>query len=384
MGKIIFAPQSRDSRSELQKWRMKRTNKVPNGLAQFNLAAYQLEAGLATNPTSDEDVMLQYFSSVHSPLLKTIAASSSSAPSPQKIGVVFSGRQAPGCHDLLCGLADMIGSHGKLMGIVGGTQGLFAKHAVELTPDMCRSYKGTGGLDLLGRTVDRMKSDDELEKARKACEELQLTGLVLVGGTRTHTDAAYLTEFFKKKGQNTTIIGVPCGIEGSMVNEFVEASVGFDSSSKAMAQLVGNTASDGSSARKYYYFLKMMDGSSTGGKIPTSHVALEVALLTKPNLLLLTEEVDGKRMSLRDLVCHIANIVEHRAADGKNFGTIIVAEGLLEAIPEFRNLISELEGIPMPSPVETVLQHLTSSRRSCCWSVRVTLLCSWVNLRLSD
>lgn len=145
---------------------------------------------------------------------------------------------------------------------------------------------------------------------------------------------------------------------------FVEACIGFDSSAKAMAQLVGNTAIDGSSARKYYYFLKMMDGSSTGGKIPSSHVALEVALLTKPNLLLLTEEVDEKRMSLRDMVAHIATMVEQRAAAGKNFGTIIVAEGLLEAIPEFRNLITELEAIKMPCPVEQVLPQLTSWSRA--------------------
>jgi diphosphate--fructose-6-phosphate 1-phosphotransferase len=182
---------------------------------------------------------------------------------------------------------------------------------------------------------------------------------VLVGGTRTHTDAAYLAEFFKKQKHSTTVVGVPCGIEGSMVNEFVEGCIGFDSSCKAMAQLVGNTAIDGSSARKYYYFLKMMDGSSTGGKSATSHVALEVALMTKPNLLLLTEEVDDKRMSLRDVVNHIANIVEQRAADGKNFGTIIVAEGLLEAIPEFRSLIAELEATPMPCPVDKLLPLLT-------------------------
>lgn len=149
-----------------------------------------------------------------------------------------------------------------------------------------------------------------------------------------------------------------------MVNEFVEACIGFDSSAKAMAQLVGNTAIDGSSARKYYYFLKMMDGSSTGGKTATSHVALEVALLTKPNLLLLTEEVEERRMSLREVVKTVAEVVEQRAAAGKNFGTIIVAEGLLEAIPEFRNLISELEAIPMPSPVEEVMAQLTQWSRA--------------------
>jgi 6-phosphofructokinase 1 len=359
MGKILFAPQTKESRSDLQQWRSQRKPRVPTELAKFDLAAYRLEKGISTEVTADEEVMKKYFSSVDEPLLRTVDAGSSSTISPQKIGVVFSGRQAPGCHNLLCGLADMIGSHGQLIGFVGGTQGLFAKHSVELTKEMCDSYRGTGGLDLLGRTVDRVKSKEELEDARKACADLNLTGLIFVGGTRTNTDAAYVAEYFKKHDQNTNVIGVPAGIEGSMVSEFVEASLGFDSSAKAMAQLVGNTAVDGSSARKYYYFLKMMDGSSTGGKTPTSHVALEVALLTKPNLLLLTEEVDEKRMSLQDVVSHIATVVEQRAAAGKNFGTIIVAEGLLAAIPEFRNLITELDSIPMPCPVAEVLPQLT-------------------------
>jgi len=376
MGKINFAPQPRDSRSEMQQWRMTRKYRVPKSLQKFDLAAYELEKGIATEVTKDyggqtglkstsEEEMLKHFSTVKAPLLKAVAAEGQTSKIlPQRIGVVFSGRQAPGCHDLLCGLIDMIGAHGKLIGIVGGTQGLFARAAVELTPEMCHAYKGTGGLDLLGRTIDRISTDEDLDSAKKACDELKLTGLVLVGGTRTHTDAAYLAEFFKKQGQKTIVVGVPCGIEGSMVNEFVEAAIGFDSSAKAMAQLVGNTELDGASARKYYYFLKMMDGSSTGGRMPTSHVALEVALLTKPNLLLLTEEVDEKRMSLRDVITYVATVVEQRSAAGKNFGTIIVAEGLLEAIPEFRTLIGELEAIKMPCPVAEVTAQLSAWSRA--------------------
>merc|ERR1712232_1193577 len=128
--------------------------------------------------------------------------------------------------------------------------------------------------EMLGRTVDRITTPEELEQVRKTCDDLKLDGLVLVGGARTNTDAAYLAEYMKNRNTTTAVVGVPCGIEGSMVNEFVEASVGFESCAKAMAQLVGNTAIDGSSARKYYYFLKMMDGSTTGGKTASSHIAL--------------------------------------------------------------------------------------------------------------
>jgi diphosphate--fructose-6-phosphate 1-phosphotransferase len=203
-----------------------------------------------------------------------------------------------------------------------------------------------------------------MEQARETCEKLGLTGLVLVGGNRTHTDAAYFAEYLGKKGSKTAVVGVPCGIEGSMVNEFVEASIGFDSASKAMASLVGNTAIDGSSARKYYYFLKLMDGSGHGSGVATSHVALEAALQSKPNLLLLTEEIDQNRMSLREVVQQVADVVGQRAASGKNFGTIIVAEGMLSGIPECRTLISELEAVTSTVDREKVLPELTSWSRA--------------------
>jgi diphosphate--fructose-6-phosphate 1-phosphotransferase len=260
----------------------------------------------------------------------------------------------------------MVGSSegSKVVGFVGGTKGLFDGHAIELTPEVCEAFRGTGGLELLGRTVDRISSKDDLAKVLQACNKHGLTGLVLVGGTRTNTDAAYVAEYFAQERSTTVVVGVPSGIEGSMINEFVEASVGFDSAAKAMSQLVGNTAIDGSSARKYYYFLKLMDGSSTGGKQPTSHIALEVALQTRPNMLVLSEDVDEKRMSFREVVKDIADMVAKRAENGKNFGTIIIAEGLLAAIPEFRTLITELESVPMPSPVEKVLPELTQWSRA--------------------
>eukprot|EP00928_Gymnodinium_smaydae_P016774 TRINITY_DN1634_c0_g1_i1.p1 TRINITY_DN1634_c0_g1~~TRINITY_DN1634_c0_g1_i1.p1 ORF type:complete len:1218 (+),score=330.49 TRINITY_DN1634_c0_g1_i1:532-3654(+) len=366
MGKFLYLPQQRESRSKLQQWRMERKQRLPKALSSFKIASCQTKEGAPTMCFEhDITVMRKHFSAVNAPLVEIEPASAqASAPQGQCIGVVFCGRQAPGCHDLLGGLVDMVQGSGKVLGFVGGTRGLFAQQSVELTPELCQAYRATGGLELLGRTVDRMKSDEELASVEKACKDLGLTGLVLVGGSRTNTDAAYLSEYLRKRGTQTAVVGVPCGIEGSMVNEFVETSIGFDSSAKAMASLVGNTAIDGSSARKYYYFLKLMDGSSTGGRMPTSHVALETALQTKPNLLLLTEEVDDKRLSLREVVKDIADTVALRAKNGKNFGTVLVAEGLLAAIPEFRTLIGELEALPMPSPVEKVLPELTQWSRA--------------------
>eukprot|EP00928_Gymnodinium_smaydae_P064104 TRINITY_DN4751_c0_g1_i1.p1 TRINITY_DN4751_c0_g1~~TRINITY_DN4751_c0_g1_i1.p1 ORF type:complete len:1218 (+),score=184.94 TRINITY_DN4751_c0_g1_i1:64-3654(+) len=368
MGDFLYIPQKRESRSKLQQWRMDRKHGLPSSLATFNLAACHVKEAAPTMCFEHEiDVMRKHFSSVNAPLVEIEASDMrGSVPENQKLGVVFCGRQAPGCHDFLCGLVDIVSSSncGTVFGFVGGTHGLFSKQAIELTPDICNAYRATGGLELLGRTVDRMKSAEELASAEKVCREMGLTGLILVGGARTNTDAAYLAEHFVKQNLKTAVVGVPCGIEGSMVNEFVEASIGFDSAAKAMASLVGNTAIDGSSARKYYYFLKLMDGSSTGGRMPTSHVALEAALQTKPNILLLTEEVDDKRMSLREVVKEIADTVVMRAKEGKNFGTVLVAEGLLAAIPEFRSLITELEALPMPSTVEKVMPELTQWSRA--------------------
>uniref|UniRef100_A0A7S0A7I1 Pyrophosphate--fructose 6-phosphate 1-phosphotransferase n=1 Tax=Pyrodinium bahamense TaxID=73915 RepID=A0A7S0A7I1_9DINO len=367
MGGFLYVPQTVESRSALQQWRLGRKHQLPAALSEFSVAAVEVREGATTMCFEHEHIIRKYFQHVNEPLVEIAASDAKrTMPEGQVVGVVFCGRQAPGCHDLVCGLVDMLrASPGcKVLGFVGGTKGLFEKHCIELTSELCEAYRGTGGLELLGRTVDRIGSPEELASARKACEELQLTGLVLVGGARTNTDAAYLAEHFRTQQVATAVVGVPCGIEGSMVNEFVEASLGFDSAAKTMAQLVGNTAIDGSSARKYYYFMKLMDGSTTGGKTPTSHVALEAALQTKPNLLLLTEEVDEKRMSLREVVKEVADVVAMRARDGKNFGTILVAEGLLAAIPEFRSLIQELEALPMPSPVEKVLPELTQWSRA--------------------
>eukprot|EP00931_Biecheleriopsis_adriatica_P000701 TRINITY_DN1007_c0_g1_i1.p1 TRINITY_DN1007_c0_g1~~TRINITY_DN1007_c0_g1_i1.p1 ORF type:complete len:1195 (-),score=327.24 TRINITY_DN1007_c0_g1_i1:52-3636(-) len=363
MGNFLFCPQKRELRSELQQWRAERKHRLPAALSEFNANAVTISKGSQTAVTDHTEVMSKFFSETQSPLLDITATEGrGNVVENKKVGIVFCGRQAPGCHDVVCGLVDMLPQSmgNKVLGFVGGTQGLFTKQAVELTPEICEAFRGSGGLEMLGRTVDRIKSKEELEMVQKACQDLSLDGLVLVGGARTNTDAAYLGEFLKSQKVETAVVGIPCGIEGSMVNEFVEGALGFDSCAKAMSQLVGNTAIDGSSARKYYYFLKLMDGSTTGGKMPTSHVALEVALETKPNLLLLSEEVDDKRLSLRELVCEIADVVAQRAAAGKNFGTILVAEGLLAAIPEFRTLITELEALPMPSTVEKVLPELTT------------------------
>lgn len=197
------------------------------------------------------------------------------------------------------------------------------------------AYRGLGGFELLGRSMDRLSGDD-FPKVFDVCRSLDLAGLVLVGGARTCTDAAYLSEFLLSQGSDTAVVVVPADMGGSIKNQFVEATVGFDTSTKVSAQICGNNATDGASAKKYYYFQRLM------GQEP-SQTALEVALATKPNYVILAEEVRAKNMSLHDVVKGIADMVEARAHNGMNYGTVIIPEGLLESIPEFRMLIRELD-----------------------------------------
>jgi diphosphate--fructose-6-phosphate 1-phosphotransferase len=199
-------------------------------------------------------------------------------------------------------------------------------------------YKNQGGLELLGRTVDKIKGDTQLEQAKSTCSALKLDGLILIGGSKTNTDAAHLAEYFLRNKCSTCVIGVPCGIDGSFKNQFVETTVGFDTACKVYSQLIGNIATDGNSAKKYYYFLRLM------GNKP-SHINLECALETHPNVTILSEEVAAKKMSLADVTKNIADTICKRADQGKNFGTVLLPEGLVAAIPEMSALIAEMNDL---------------------------------------
>jgi pyrophosphate--fructose-6-phosphate 1-phosphotransferase len=226
----------------------------------------------------------------------------------------------------------------SLIGFVGGTEGIFEQNTVEITDDILALYKNQGGLELLGRTVDKIKGDKQLEQVKATCDALKLDGLVLIGGSKTNTDAAHLAEYFIHAKCGTAVIGVPCGIDGSFKNQFVETTVGFDTACKVYSQLIGNIATDGNSAKKYYYFLRLM------GNKP-SHINLECALETHPNVTILSEEVAAKKMSLADVTKNIADTICKRAELGKNFGTVLLPEGLVAAIPEMSALIAEMNDL---------------------------------------
>lgn len=272
------------------------------------------------------------------PAQPTCAITSTEYTGPLRVGVVFCGRQAPGGHDVISGLFDTLsGGAGTVVGFVGGTDGLIANHAVEITAETLATFRGQGGYELLSRSKDTINSSS-YAAVLDSCKDRNLHGLVLIGGAKTSTNAAYLAEWLVAQGSTTKIITVPVDTAGSLKDEFIETTVGFDTATKTAAQVVGNNATDGASARKYYYFMRLM------GQEP-SHAALEVGLATRPNYVVLAEEVEQRHLTLADIVRGISDMVVARAAQGKNYGTVLIPEGLMDSIPELVMLNNELDNL---------------------------------------
>ncbi|CAH8370960.1 unnamed protein product [Eruca vesicaria subsp. sativa] len=258
-----------------------------------------------------------------------------------RVGIVFSGRQAPGGHNVIWGLYEALKVHnGKntLLGFLGGSEGLFAQQTLEITDDVLQTYKNQGGFDLLGRTKDQIRTTEQVNAALKACTDLKLDGLVIIGGVTSNTDAAHLAEFFAEAKCSTKVVGVPVTINGDLKNQFVEANVGFDTICKVNSQLISNVCTDALSAEKYYYFVRLMGRKH-------SHVALECTLQSHPNMVILGEEVTASKLTIFDITKQICDAVQARAGQDKNHGVILIPEGIVESIPELYALLKEIHGL---------------------------------------
>ncbi|GJP51753.1 hypothetical protein CLOM_g10896 [Closterium sp. NIES-68] len=273
------------------------------------------------------------------------------ATGPLRVGVLFSGRQSPGGHNIISGLYDALKAHSAdstLLGFVGGYKGVFEKTTVEITPEVLSLYKNQGGYDLLGRSVAQMSNTELQAKVKTTCTDLKLDGLVLIGGTGTATTAAYLAEYFASENASTKVVAVPCTIDCDLKNQFVEVSVGFDSACKVYSQLISNICTDALSAEKYYYFVRLMGRKA-------SHIALESALQSQANMVILGEQIAASKMTLFDITNKICDAVVQRSVDkGKHHGVILFPEGLIEHIPEVAALIEEINelvnsGVPSSS-----------------------------------
>lgn len=289
----------------------------------------------------DPEIEKLFSHSSQLPIL-TFQKGATSSSGPLKVGVVLSGGQAPGGHNVISGLFDALkknDSASELIGFLDGPSGLIKNKFIELTKEKVDPYRNQGGFDCLGSDRTKIETPEQFNALEKTLREHRLDGLVIVGGDDSNTNAAFMAEFCHQKGIETAIVGVPKTIDGDLKNEYIEISFGFDTACKIYSEIIGNLLKDALSQKKYYFFVKMMGRSA-------SHVTLECALQTHVNLALIGEEIASKKMSLSAVVRQVADLICERSEKGKNFGVILVPEGLLEFIPECQTLFDELNQYP--------------------------------------
>lgn len=327
--------------SALQIERLKYEPKLPASLAAGinNLA---LNEGNKTQSIKDQDQIQELFKNTYGKPLVTFESSDETFISDQKnVGVILSGGQAPGGHNVIAGLFDALkqaNPENKLYGFLGGPSGIIEGEYVEFTPAFIDEYRNTGGFDIIGSGRTKLESEEQFKKSLDVCKKLDLSAVVIIGGDDSNTNAALLAEWFVANNTGIQVIGCPKTIDGDLKNDQIEISFGFDTATKTYGELIGNIQRDANSAKKYWHFIKIMGRSA-------SHVALEAALQTQPNITLISEEVEQKKMSLESIVDSMADVIAKRAANGKNFGTVIIPEGLIEFIPEMKTMISNLNDI---------------------------------------
>ena len=269
------------------------------------------------------------------------------------VGIILSGGQAPGGHNVISGLFDGVKSlnpDNKLYGFLMGPGGLVDHKYMEITPEIMDEYRNTGGFDIIGSGRTKLEEVDQFESGIKILRELGIKALVIIGGDDSNTNACVLAEYYAAKKYGVQVIGCPKTIDGDLKNSQIETSFGFDTACKTYSELIGNIERDCNSARKYWHFIKVMGRSA-------SHIALECALQTQPNICLISEEVEAKEQSLDEIVAYIANAVAARAARGDNYGTVIVPEGLIEFIPAIKKLIAELNDTLATDEAKTIARE---------------------------
>ena len=260
---------------------------------------------------------------------------------PFNVGIILSGGQAPGGHNVVSGIFDGLKSLNKecrLYGFLMGPAGFINHQYMELTAGYIQEYRNTGGFDIIGSGRTKLETPEQFEAGLKILKELNIKALVIIGGDDSNTNAAVLAEYYKNINAGVQVIGVPKTIDGDLKNKWIEASFGFDTACKVYSEVIGNIQRDCNSAKKYYHFIKLMGRSA-------SHIALECALETQPNICIISEEVLAKRMTLDNIVSYICYVIAERAKLGWNFGTVLVPEGLIEFIPSMKALISELNDV---------------------------------------
>ena len=337
-------------KSALQIARAAYQPKLPRGLQ----GAVKVQEGAPTQSVDNQEDIRKLFPNTYGMPLVEFVPGEPVEHKPMNIGIILSGGQAPGGHNVITGLFDAVkrlNPKNRLYGFLMGPSGLVEHHYMELTKDIIDEYRNTGGFDMIGSGRTKLEKEEQFEKGLEIIRELDIKAIVIIGGDDSNTNACVLAEYYAAKNYGVQVIGCPKTIDGDLKNEQIETSFGFDTACKVYSELIGNIERDCNSARKYWHFIKVMGRSA-------SHIALECALQTQPNVCLISEEVEQQNMSLNDVVDYIADSVLRRSADGNNFGTVIIPEGIIEFIPHIKRLIAQMNDVlSMPES-----QNLSMSR----------------------
>jgi len=324
-------------KSALQIARAAYQPKLPKALQ----GAVKIKEGKATQSVGDQEEIKKLFPNTYGMPIVEFEPATEANNKKMNVGIILSGGQAPGGHNVITGLFDQIkklNPENRLFGFILGPGGLVDHNYMELTSEIIDEYRNTGGFDMIGSGRTKLEKVDQFEKGLEIIRELDIKAIVIIGGDDSNTNACVLAEYYAAKNYGVQVIGCPKTIDGDLKNEQIETSFGFDTACKTYSELIGNIERDCNSARKYWHFIKVMGRSA-------SHIALECALQTQPNICLISEEIEQKAMSLDDIVEYIANAVAARAADGNNFGTVIIPEGVIEFIPAIKKLIAQLNDV---------------------------------------
>ena len=323
--------------SALQKARAAYQPKLPKALQ----GAVKVAEGAPTKSVDNQEEIKKLFPNTYGmPLIEFIPGEEANNKK-INIGVILSGGQAPGGHNVISGLFDAVkklNSENRLYGFLMGPGGLVDHNYIEITSDFIDQYRNTGGFDMIGSGRTKLEKEDQFEKGLQIIRELNISAVVIIGGDDSNTNACVLAEYYAAKKYGVQVIGCPKTIDGDLKNDQIETSFGFDTATKTYSELIGNIERDCNSARKYWHFVKLMGRSA-------SHIALECALQTQPNICLISEEIEAKDMTLNEVVEDIAEAVAYRAAQGNNFGVVLIPEGLIEFIPAIGRLIQELNDL---------------------------------------
>ena len=323
--------------SALQKERAGYQPKLPKALQ----GAVKVKEGAPTQSVDNQEDIKKLFPNTYGMPLVEFEPAESANNAKMNVGVILSGGQAPGGHNVISGLFDEVkklNPDNRLYGFLMGPGGLVDHNYIEITAENLQAYRNTGGFDMIGSGRTKLEKEDQFEKGLEIIKKLDIKAIVIIGGDDSNTNACVLAEYYAAKQYGVQVIGCPKTIDGDLKNDQIETSFGFDTATKTYSELIGNIERDCNSARKYWHFVKLMGRSA-------SHIALECALQTQPNICLISEEIQAKDQTLNDIVEYIAGVVAYRAAQGNNFGVVLIPEGLIEFIPAIGRLIQELNDL---------------------------------------